>query len=191
MINLDSYSVFAENKTTLRETSRDDSDAANVEYMTDSDREAVNFDLVKRGYANGLGLSEECAASVDAIVPFQENIAFIEFKNGKVNNRNVKDKARDTLLIFSDITGQNISDTRRYTDLIVVYNSEKNPLPNQMKKGFLQETPSRIAIGEYFSSKAQKELILFDLEKYQRIYFRKVHTYTKEKFETYLEVNPI
>lgn len=187
MLELDSYPIFAENKNTLKETSKDDSDGSDIQYMTEVEWEVVNFDLVKRHYVNTLGLSENNAASVDAVIQFEDHCAFVEFKNGKVNNRNVKDKARDSLLIFSGITGKTISYTRENLDFIVVYNLEKNPLPNQLKKGVLQESPSRIAIGNYFAEKAHENYILFDLERYEKLYFRKVRTYSKEQFEEYLK----
>ena len=56
-----------------------------------------------------------------------------------------------------------------------------------MKKGKMQESPSRIAIGECFSAKAKEDFILFDLGRYEKIYFRKIYTITKEKFEEYLQ----
>ena len=102
MIDLNDYPIFRENKETLRETSKDDSNASLVHYMTDSEMEVVNFDQVKRCYVNALGLSENNASSVDALVQFADCIAFVEFKNGKVNNRNVKDKIRDSLLMFTE-----------------------------------------------------------------------------------------
>ena len=154
--------------------------------MTDSLLEVVDFDLVKRRYLNGLGMSEDRAASVDALVVKGDVIVFIEFKNGKVNNRNVKDKIRDSLLIFNDITEKNLTYTRNKAELIVVYNEEKNPLPNQLRKEKMQETPSRIAIAEHLFSKANQEFIRFDLERYENLYFKAVHTYSKDKFSEYL-----
>ena len=70
-------------------------------------------------------MSEDRAASVDALVVKGDVIVFIEFKNGKVNNRNVKDKIRDSLLIFNDITEKNLTYTRNKAELIVVYNEER------------------------------------------------------------------
>ena len=67
-------------KTTLKETSKDDSDKNNVVYMTNSSLIVTNFDLVKTKYTNSLKLSEENAASVDAFVPKGDNVYFIEFK---------------------------------------------------------------------------------------------------------------
>ena len=187
MINVDLYPILNDNIESLKETSKDDSDTNNIQYMTTSEIAVVNFDLVKRSYVNRFGLSEEVATSVDAIVPMKDGILFVEFKNGKVNNRNIKDKARDSLLIFLEIIGKNITFSRSNIDFVVVYNIEKNPLPNQITKGKLQETPSRIVIADFFMKKAKKELILFDLERYEKLYFRNIHTYSKEEFEEYLE----
>ena len=93
--------------------------------MTESQIEAVNFDKFKTKYTNDLRLSEECAASADALLQTDTGLAFVEFKNGKVNNRNVKDKIRDSLLLFCDFTQKTISYTREHVDFIVVYNEER------------------------------------------------------------------
>lgn len=183
MIDLSQYPIFNDKKETLQETSKDDSDPENIQYMTSSAKEVINFDLVKRDYTNQLGISEEAVTSADAITWSEEGIFVIEFKNGKVNNRNIKDKVRDTLLIFLDIIGETIEFSRNNMEFIVVYNLEKNPLPNQLKKGEVLEAPSRTAIADYFLGKANKELIRFDLERYEKLYFRKMHTYSEEKFE--------
>lgn len=187
MINLELYPFLYNNRKFLKETSKDDSNPNNIQYMTSSEIEVVNFDLVKRHYANELGLSEEVVTSIDAILPFESGILFIEFKNGKVNNRNIKDKVRDSLLIFLGIIKENITFSRENIDLVVVYNPEKNPLDKQMQNERLQETPSRVSIADHFMKKAKKELIRFDLERYEKIYFRNIHTYPKEIFEKYLQ----
>ena len=187
MINVDLYPILNDNIESLKKTSKDDSDTNNIQYMTTSEIAVVNFDLVKRSYVNGFGLSEEVATSVDAIVPMKDGILFVEFKNGKVNNRDIKDKARDSLLIFLEIIGKNITFSRSNIDFVVVYNIEKNPLPNQITKGKLQESPSRIAIAGSLMKKAKEEFILFDLERYKKLYFRNIHTYSKEEFEEYLK----
>ena len=187
MINLELYPILWDNKESLRETSKDDRDPNDIQYMTSSETEVVNFDLVKRRYVNGLGLSEDAITSVDAIVPLEDRILFVEFKNGRVNNRNIKDKARDSLLVFLGIIGGDITFSRSNIDFVVVYNLEKNPLPKQAEKGQLQETPSRVYIADRFMGKAKKEFICFDLERYEKLYFRNIHTYSKEGFEEYLQ----
>ena len=187
MINLELYPILLDNRKSLRETSKDDSDPNDIQYMTSSETEVVNFDLVKRRYVNGFGLSEDAITSVDAIVPLEDRILFVEFKNGQVNNRNIKDKARDSLLVFLEIIGENIAFSRSNIDFIVVYNLEKNPLPRQVQRGQLQETPARVSIADHVMGKARKEFIRFDLERYERLYYRNIHTYSKEKFEEYLQ----
>lgn len=186
MIDLNSYEIFSESRQSLKETSKDDSNSQDIQYMTTSEMEVINFDLVKRKYANALDLSEESATSVDAILPFRDGIIFLEFKNGIVNNRNIKDKARDSLLIFLGIIKKSIEYSRRYIDFVVVYNAEKNPLSSQEKKRRLQETPSRVSIATCLMNKAGEEFVRFDLERYKTLYYRNIHTYTKENFDRYL-----
>ena len=108
MIDWKNYKIFSDNLSNLKEISKDDSDKENIDYMTDSLKEAVNFDAVKTEYTNGLNLSEENATSVDGIFEMSNHLIFIEFKNGNMKNqkRSVKDKIHDSLLIFCDITGK-------------------------------------------------------------------------------------
>ena len=189
MIRMNDYDILSENKDFLKELSKDDSDKNNIEYVTDSMISATNFDLVKRLYANNLGLSEEAVSSADALIEPNDILTLIEFKNGKVNNRDIKDKAIDSLLILSDIISKGISYTRENLDFIVVYNESKNPLPNQYTKGMVRESPARMAISKYFLQKGGKEIVLFDLERYKKLYFRDIHTYTQEEFQEYLKSN--
>lgn len=187
------YTIFQDNIATLKELSEDkrlnDEKEETICYMTDSTIQAINFDKVKTRYTNSLGLSEESAKSVDALVTLANVPTFIEFKNGKMKNekRTVKDKLRDSLLMYCDITETTISDSRENVDFILVYNQEKNPMPHHVKYEMENESPSRVEISKHFLSKAGKELIRFDLEKYKRLYFRDIHTYSKEEFELYLE----
>ena len=160
------YDVFSDYKSTLKECSKDNSDPKNVKFMTESQLEVINFDGIKTKYTNDLALSEICAASVDALLQMDEDLAFVEFKNGKVDKRNVKDKARDSLLMLCDLMKRTISYTREQAVL---------------------DSPSRTAIGKYFLSKGNEELIRFDLERYEHLYFREVHTYTKAEFDKYIE----
>jgi len=72
-------------------------------------------------------------------------------------------------------------------DFILAYNLEKNPLPNQLTKGMVQESNSHTAIGKYFLQKGGQEYILLDLERFKKLYFREVHTYSQEEFEQYIQ----
>lgn len=174
-INLDEYDLFNSSKATLKETSADTRDNTTTEYMVYSEMEVINFDIVKTKYMNSLSASEECAKSCDALVQINNDIMFIEFKNGsmKHKNKNVRDKAKDSLLIFGDITGKTLSYTRKNLVFVLVYNPKQN----------LSERPSLDKIIDRINKKADTETIRFELEKLKGVYFRDVHTYTPEEFE--------
>ena len=188
MINLDDYDLFRDNKGTLKELSKDDSgnQTSTPVYMTESNLLAVDFDEVKRLYTNAQGHSEDHAFSVDALSHTDTEVTFIEFKNGKVNNKNVKDKIRDSLLMFCDITKTTLCDTRQYVDFILVYNEGRNPLPNQVTRGFVQPSESRLSIAQTLAKLGKQEFVGFDLERFKGLYFKNVHTYTQEQFEAFI-----
>lgn len=167
-------------KSTLKELSIDNSNKDDIKYMTESKLQAINFDLVKRKYANNLDLSEEKANSVDAIIIENRNLeCLIEFKNGKIDSktkRNIRDKIRDSLLIYSDIALKNISYTRANTIFILVYNEEKNGRGKSLDK-----------LTSHLMNKAKTEEIRFDLKKFEDLYFKEVHTYTEKQFDNFLK----
>lgn len=187
MINLASFAIFRDNRKSLKELSSDTSDKNNIQYMTESQRQATDFDLVKRLYLNSLYHSEDDAQSVDALTQTEDTVIFIEFKNGAVHASDIKTKVRDSLLMYCDITKNTIANTRADSVLVLVYNLEKNPRPNQLKKGEPPTWRSQVAISRYFAKKGNRELIRFDLERFEGLCFREVHTYTKEEFEQYLQ----
>lgn len=187
MMSLNDYEIFRNNRDSLQELSKDDRSPDHIQYMTNSSLSAVNFDMVKRNYANGLALSEDVAASVDGLASTADSVVFLEFKNGKVSNRNVKNKMWDSLLIFCDITKKDITYTRNHVDFVLIYNEAANVSSNQRSKTTVQDSPSRLAISKGIAQMGNQKLILFGLERYKKLYFREVHTYTKEEFETYLD----
>lgn len=185
MINLKEIPIFSKHIGTLMELSKD---TAHNEYMTESQIEAINFDDVKTEYTNSLNLSEETASSVDALVK-TKCLYFMEFKNGVMRGeiKKVKDKIRDSLLIFCDIANMHISETRKLLDFILVYNEEKNSKSHQKQKPIVIEDDSRVSIGKHFANKAHDEFILFGLENFKKLYFKEVHTYNKKEFEKFLK----
>lgn len=186
MIELDRYDIFKERKKSLKELSIDDSDPENIQYMTDSEIKAIDFDKVKDFYESNLELIGGVASSVDAISHTQDSIVFIEFKNGNMKNEKakVKVKIRDSLLIFGDITDKTISYTREKVEFVLVYNEDKNPLPNQYTRD-IPFSPSRMFISKQIAQLGKTEFVLFDLEKFKKLYFKDVHTYSQEEFKEY------
>jgi hypothetical protein len=169
MIDVKSRVELSESISTLKETSKDDHDDNNVEYMTTSELSAVNFDLVKKKYKEILFLPE-APKSCDALYYNEsEEDYLIEFKNGKVDKRDVEQKIFESLLVLTDIVNQNISYTRENLSFILVYNKTKNP---------------KMFILSNISNKANKKPNALTLERFRRLYFKDVYTVSKEEFET-------
>ena len=192
MINLDDYDLFRDNKDTLKELSKDDPNdgQSDPEYMTESEVLAVDFDEVKRLYTNAHGHSENDASSVDGLSCTDQKIVFLEFKNGVVSNKsriNIKDKVRDSLLIFGDITNTNVSYTRQNADFVLVYNENKNPAPNQLTGRVVQApTKSLLTIAQCLAKLGEEDFVRFGMERFKGLYFKNVHTYTQEEFEKFI-----
>lgn len=173
MKKLCEYAVFGSHRSTLKEDSIDNSEPGHICYMTESERETINFDGVKTEYLNQRGLSEENAKSVDSLLEKDGILYMIEFKNRNMKSEKsrVKIKIRDSLLIFCDIVKENISFTRENMDFILVYNEEKNP------------KRSKTEITRILSEKAGEPYCLFELDRFSNLYFRKAHTWTQKEFE--------
>lgn len=188
MINIHKYSVFKDCETTLRETSKDDSEPNNIVYMTNDMRKVVDFDLVKTKYTNKLGLSEEVAKSVDALYDAKCKDIFIEFKNGKIKGKNasIKEKVRTSLLLFYDITGKNAAYTRDNGEFVLVYNKEKNTDIERVKESSVQKSTSREEIAGIVHKLAKEEFVRFGMDSFKGLFFGDVHTYTETEFEQYL-----
>lgn len=129
MVNLSDYSIFRESMSTLRETSKDDHDNMAQDFMTDSEKIVVDFDLVKEKYIEHLGLSD-IPKSNDALLDAGNgDLIFIEFKNGYIDSKkqfDIRKKIYDSTLIFTDIVSAGISSMRQYMEYILVYNGKAN-----------------------------------------------------------------
>lgn len=173
MIDINDYDILRNNRKSLKELSED---TANSEYMTESTMEAIDFDTVKESYTRKLKLPMSNAFSVDAILCKDNKIIFIEFKNGfmeKATIQNVHDKVRDSLLILNAITDINVCTTQKEAEFILVYNERKNNSKKNITNSIMK--------------KAKKEMILFGLHRFETLYFKDVHTYTKQEFNQYIK----
>lgn len=177
----DNVEIFKNNLSSFKDTSID-TDSDNVEYMTHSEIQVVNFDKVKENYIKDMKL-KNTPCSIDALYINEINdYFFVEFKNGLMSNKkvfNVYNKIYDSLLIFNDILQTNISFCREHVNFILVYNGSKNPEDGTSETN----EDSRVKIAKYFTNKAGKHFVRYDMDKYQKIYFKNVFTYTEEEFE--------
>lgn len=181
MIDVDNFPILSNNKSTLKETSKDNHDGA-ITFMTESDAEAINFDKVKDEYISGLALTD-APKSNDALFINSDTLAtFIEFKNGFFDSGKkygVRKKIYDSVLILNDIIDKNISFMREHLDYILVYNEVKN---SNIETQY-SNSDSRDYIDKTLLGFGNERLIKFDLEKFQGYCFRNVYTYTEKEFK--------
>lgn len=176
--------IFKKNMSTFKETSYD-KDGEKPGYMTDSQIQVINFDKVKDGYIKNLALSNT-PCSNDALYFGKDNkIFFVEFKNGVLDERprrnfNICKKIYDSLLIFNDIVNKNISFCRENLYFILVYNENKNKREACKTE---QEESSKAIISKKIHKKAKKKFIRFGLDRFEKLYFKEVFTYTESEFE--------
>ncbi len=177
----DKVELFKNNLSSFKETSKD-TDSGNVVYMTQSEVQVVNFDKVKEKYIKGMKL-KGTPCSIDALyISETGEYSFVEFKNGVMKAEkiyNVYNKIYDSLLIFNDIIQTNISFCRENVNFILVYNGSKNPEEGTSESN----DSSRVKIAKHFTNKAGKHFVRYNMDKYKKIYFKDVFTYTEEEFE--------
>lgn len=182
MKNIDEIEIFKRYRTTLKNTSYDDT---NREYMTESQLEVVDLDKVKEEYCSPLKLKEP-PKSCDALYENNDELFFIEFKNGKVLQYDVRKKIYDTILLFTDIVGCGISKTRENIRYILVYDKEKNKNNKdcgEYKNRNIQESEGFDSFSRSISKLAKQEILRFKVGDFQNYLLKSVHTYTKEEFE--------
>ena len=196
--------IFIKNKKSLLEVSLDDSDKNNPVNMVDADKDiskdiVIDFDDVKTAFCKKFHKSYEVFKSADALIysEVNNNLIFVEFKNGKV--KDIKTKLKDSLLVFSNILDVNLEFCREHLEYIVVYNYEKNKqYVEQEKDKYRKEdqNKSQSLIKEYIdgfvkrvSNFAKDEIILWGLGIMEDICVSKVHTYTVDEFVKYYSDN--
>lgn len=175
--DLSAFSSFKNAITTLKEASKDTGDGT-VTYMTDSQYEVLDFDKIKKMYANKYKLTKH-PASADALFQAQTgSFIFVEFKNGKVDTKNINKKIYDSTAIFMDITQTTISFTRENMNYILVYNESKNPIKKNKQ--------SITDIKGHILEKATEYYPRFYLASFKGYFFKNIYTYTEKEFTDYL-----
>ena len=104
---------------------------------------------------------------------------FVEFKNCPITDRIRKDirlKLSDSLLIYNDITGTDLSYSREHGEFIIVYSEAKNPSSAEYREKIVSS----------IMEKAQEELIRFGFDRHKGSYMKDVHTYTEKQFAEYM-----
>ena len=187
--------IFADNKKSLCEVSLDDSDKNYPVYMIDESYEyfhdtVIDFDHFKTAFCKSFAKSNEVFKSADALYldKVKNKLVFVEFKNGKV--KGIKEKLKDSLLVFSNIATVDLEFCRKHCEYIVVYNYEVNKKYVEDEKEKLEEkTKSQSVDKEYMkfantiSKYAKEELVLWDLNIMKDICVFNIHTYDTDEFK--------
>lgn len=179
--------VFVGYKACLKSLKEISQDTENQEYMTNREYIVLDFDSVKQEYTRRLSKSYTVCKSCDGLSWKNTNKLLVEFKNGDFTNNEIKDKLQASLLLLCDIADTHISRTREELDFILVYNKAAKPLTDNREELLVQESSSRVEIGQSLGRLARIPLIRFDLEKYQGFYFKNVLTLTGEEFDAWFD----
>lgn len=188
MINLSDYKVFNDNISTMKQTSKDDS---NNVYMTESNKQVVNFDKVVKSYCRSEHISSVDSNDALIVSPDGQTATFIEFKNGYIDNKTqykILKKIYDSVLVFNDITNINISLTKRILNYILVYNEDKNSNVTDLKTEY-RASESRDEIDKVLLGYGNEKHIKYGLEFLKGYCFKEVNTYTKREFEELFIIN--
>ncbi len=168
-------------------------DLANQNYMTQSGRMAFQFDqaihgiwrMAKSEHADLAELYTSTPAVCDALLMLPQENVLIEFKNGRMPKKtvvNIHQKIHDSVQVYAHLTGRTIAENCGHLVWILVYNAEKNHSPDCCyEPEILPDTASEVS-GD--------ERIYCGLGQYQGRYFREVHTYSAQEFESWLRTLP-
>lgn len=137
--------------------------------MVKSDFRVVDFDRVKDSYAKAFHGYAPRSCDGLYLSPDDNIIYLFEFKNGKITNEIVTQiyfKILESLSILSDITEKPTSFFRSRCVFILIYNDAKN----------------RSRISSHVARRAGREIVRYGLDKFERIYLKKVHTINANDF---------
>lgn len=190
-MNFEKYDDLKIRLSNLKSLSKD-SHGDIVEYVTMLEKAAVNFDKVVKQYSADRNL--KCIKSVDALMEIDDNNwVFIEFKNGVLDDKEklgIKKKIYDSIFVLSDITSLKFSELRDMVEFVLVYNEEKNPESEDNDDSKGNEPPYSPSYDKFVGNMenlSNDEVIRFKLNYFKNYCFKDVHTYSKAKFESYLQ----
>jgi hypothetical protein len=177
-IYLEMLNKFGE---TFEKTSEDVNMAGTNRYMTGCQERVVNFDNFKSDFVKTLKLSETPLSCDVFYAASTGELFLIEFKNGKIDalkNYEIKVKIFESLLILSEKISKTIDFTRGNLNFILVYNES---IPH----GFDQfNNTGKKSIQDKLSKLGKLRYVRFGLQRFEKLYFKDVYTYTKMEFES-------
>ncbi len=157
-------------------------DQSSKEHMSMSKYEALNFDEIKDNFMKDLSKNsiycKSTLSSNDGIFVKNDEIYFIEFKNGKIfdNKKSIKLKSKEmiyykilySIFIFLSYHSNYRKEKMNY---ILVYNKHKN---------------SDRAINKCLKNYAKEKAIFLDLSFFEERYFKKTYCFDQDSFEKFI-----
>ncbi len=169
-MNLNDFSEFKE-RGALNSLKNTSYNSASDTYMVDSSKMVIDFDQAKTNYCTKIGISNEMAASADALCEVEEDYYYlVEFKDGNFETLDIRKKAVDSVAVMSGITGKDLNYIREHTSFILVFNSEKHRLATEVKRALAM------------ANKGKVDFAIFGLWKLRGFYYNKVYAIEKNKF---------
>ena len=161
--------IFYNNLKTLKEISKD---TQNNKWMTESSIQAVYFDGVMIDYTNTklLHLVKKLR-SVDALYDNENELFFIEFKNGQLNKADIykiMQKIYDTILVYGDITSKTLKDIRSKSIFILVINGENNGKIKMVAPYKRKISDSIFEKINYFKNYCFKDIVVYTEEEFKK-----------------------
>lgn len=156
---------------TLMETSKDDSKNP-CEYISHNKQRVIDFDEVKKYYLKDRDICEGNAKSVDALYLLEDGtICLTEFKNGDFKSSEIIEKALSSVLMFCDITKNDLTYMRENATFVLVYNSDA------------MKVETRQQMAQKKAHRAKEKYFLFGLDNLDSFCFNKVVEIEKEEFD--------
>lgn len=177
MPQLSTYQIFNDCIDNLYNTSLDNKTSEHMSQNTTL--EVINFDKVAEQHTfSGTNIITSGFRSNDALIILNNGsqYIFVEFKNGNIDatpniefkQEQIRTKINESLWIFNDITGKDVSYTRSNVKYVLVYNKDRN---------------KRFALKKSLSTKAKRKLIINRLEHFFCL-FKDIQTLNEDEFNT-------
>jgi hypothetical protein len=187
---------------TLKNTSKDDRNRQQIQYMTEATNEVIDFDEVKNQYVSTYGLLGEVKSNDALFNDTNGNIVFVEFKNGFLDDRTVfgvKNKIYDSILVLLDILSLKIADFRQQEHYILVYNADANmenknlldnhDYANKAKDNIVPDYKELEPLTVPLFKLSGMKMVKFGVNMFKKYCFNEVYTFSKEEFQEYVAKN--
>lgn len=166
--------ILKNNIDTLENTSSDDD---HNYYMTNSKLPVINFDKAAKCYKDEKDLNYLPASNDVLYIMDNTHLYFLEFKNGKIEEDNIKTKIYDSLFILSDIK---YNDGYKYINSIVEFsksNIEYILIYNIKKHG-------KLSFNSHFQKRANKKSKLYGgVLKLKGFILKDINFYSENEFK--------